>query len=60
MELISETFVGDGLMPNDVPFVVVFLEDWNQDTFDDMVEVLDARSLKWGSVYRYGLTMLFP
>ena len=60
MELISKTFIGDGIMPNGVPFVVVFLEDWNRDPFDDMVDVLDARISKWGSIFPYGLTTLFP
>ena len=60
MELISKTFVGEGLMPNGVLFVVVFLEDWNQDTFDEMVDVLDTRLLKLGSVVQYRLTTLFP
>jgi hypothetical protein len=60
MELISKTFVGEGLMPDGVPFVIVFLDDWNRDTFDDMVDELNAGLSKWGSVFRYGLMMLFP
>ena len=59
MEMISETFVGEVLMPDGVPFVIVFLEDWNRDTFNDMVDVLNARLSKWGSVFWYGLTTLF-
>ena len=62
MELISETFVGGGggLMSDGVPNVFVFVGDWNQDTFNDVGDVLDARLLKWGSVFPYGLKMLIP
>ena len=47
-------------MPDGVPNVIVFVGDWNRDTFNDVVDVLDAGLSKWGSVFRYGLTMLFP